>query len=459
MPRRRRRSPAAVLRHAALRSLAAAALGVGVAAACSPSSERQQGRPDFGDAVGQPRERTSSALPPLEFLVAAGDSTFWVRTGPAGATVRGAPLTLARYGGRFYEIYVGDDDRSFYDAVFVGQRVFRRDIVSGDSALVFADSAVLRAARRYAAAHPEETPLGDDEDASESPHSSLTSEIQLLDALGPFVTFDFRTRREVRGDVEDATSRRGVLDLRDARLATVADVVGGPRAAATLLGRGRRLFAEALDSVRAAHDERALAAQRALGGFAFDPTSFGVLAVDGAPAIAFVGVGRDGEAAGYTLPLPPVVLEPAPSWWNEVRASLADTASSPRLAGADHWRRRDADVSARYDSAAGAYALFVHASSPRGSGDWPLRLVQGPVRQLYWLDAPSVDSTVRRALARAFDESALYSDEARTVAWRHGASRGAGKRWAGSGRREPFATMRAVARQKGHASRRADHRL
>ena len=101
-----------------------------------------------------PRRAEPAAPPPAaEFLLAAGDSTYWVTSGAAGARVRGAPLTLARYGGRFYEVYVGDDDRSFYDAVFVGQRIFRRDLLAGDSLQVYVDSGVAAAARRYGAAH------------------------------------------------------------------------------------------------------------------------------------------------------------------------------------------------------------------------------------------------------------------------------------------------------------------
>src|SRR3712207_8117652 len=78
--------------------------------------------------------------PTAEFLVAAGDSTYWVRTDTTGVRVRGSPILLARYGGQFYEVYVTDDDRSFADATFVGQRVYRRDLVTGDSALVLEDS-------------------------------------------------------------------------------------------------------------------------------------------------------------------------------------------------------------------------------------------------------------------------------------------------------------------------------
>src|ERR671915_677676 len=85
----------------------------------------------------------SDAPPPAsEFLVSAGDSTYWVRTDTTGVRVRGSPILLARYGGQFYEVYVTDDDRSFADATFVGQRIYRRSLVSGDSTLVFEDSVV-----------------------------------------------------------------------------------------------------------------------------------------------------------------------------------------------------------------------------------------------------------------------------------------------------------------------------
>ena len=75
--------------------------------------------------------------PSSEFLVSAGDSTYWVRTDTTGVRVRGSPILLARYGGQFYEVYVTDDDQSFADATFVGQRIYRRNLINGDSTLVF----------------------------------------------------------------------------------------------------------------------------------------------------------------------------------------------------------------------------------------------------------------------------------------------------------------------------------
>src|SRR4051812_13369803 len=70
-------------------------------------------------------------LPPpnADFLLSAGDSTFWVTGRASGIRVRGAPLVVGHWDGRFFEVYVSDDDRSFQDALFIGQRVFRRDLV------------------------------------------------------------------------------------------------------------------------------------------------------------------------------------------------------------------------------------------------------------------------------------------------------------------------------------------
>ena len=58
-------------------------------------------------------ERPAVPAPRAEFLVAAGDSTYWVRASAEGIRRRGSAIMLARYDGDFYEIYTTDDDRSF----------------------------------------------------------------------------------------------------------------------------------------------------------------------------------------------------------------------------------------------------------------------------------------------------------------------------------------------------------
>jgi len=47
--------------------------------------------------------------PVAEFIVAAADSVFWIRSEADGIRVRGAPMVLAQVGGRFSEIYAADD--------------------------------------------------------------------------------------------------------------------------------------------------------------------------------------------------------------------------------------------------------------------------------------------------------------------------------------------------------------
>src|SRR4051794_9768242 len=57
--------------------------------------------------------RANRVAPPrANFLIMAGDSTFWIRSGAQGVHARGSPILLGRYGGKFYEVYVVDDDHS-----------------------------------------------------------------------------------------------------------------------------------------------------------------------------------------------------------------------------------------------------------------------------------------------------------------------------------------------------------
>src|ERR1700688_2192648 len=88
------------------------------------------------------------ALPPpprptAEFLVSAGDQTYWVRSDNSGLRIRSSPLILARTDGRYYEIFVGEIDRSFPRALLSGERVFRRELATGDSAVIYDDTAIV----------------------------------------------------------------------------------------------------------------------------------------------------------------------------------------------------------------------------------------------------------------------------------------------------------------------------
>src|SRR5689334_19733232 len=252
--------------------------------------------------------------PRAEFLMVGNDSTFWISTLDGGARVRGEPLVLARYGGRWYEVYSADDDRSYDDAMLVGTRLYRRDIQTGDSAIVFADTTVPRLADAYARSHPDERPLKPDEDGEATPSQQATAELDILDVFGPFLSYEYRVDASTRGGQAWRSTRRGVIDLRSGKPASVGDVFGsiGERAVAN----GRRTFQAMRDSVaRVAPsldaDERRAAA--ALARQRFDDRSFSLTTSDGHPAVAFQIPGRGMGPEANGIQLEPVVV-PDGAW-------------------------------------------------------------------------------------------------------------------------------------------------
>ncbi|MEJ7811190.1 MAG: hypothetical protein WKG32_12325, partial [Gemmatimonadaceae bacterium] len=346
--------------------------------------------------------------PRAEFVVLAGDSAFWVRSGVANVPrVRGSPIQLARYDGRFYEIYAADDDRSYFDAVLVGQRLYRRDLIAGDSAVVFDDTTIASVARWYAREHPRERPLRPEEEASDDAHVDVSGEVEVLDHFGPYLSFEYRVDGSATGGEEWHAVRRGVVDLRTGQPASLAQLFGDS-AATRLLARGAALWGAAVDSVLASRDERAPEAARALSGFTYDSLGF-VLVLNGRdPAVEFAAAGHGERAGGLLFALDPLPA-PTPPWWREVEAALPLRGSDSL---ADRWRRGSIDVEARYDSATPT-ARLVLVDSTRREG--PVARVPAPARHLYWLDGAAADRETVRALTRAFDEAALYSGVSRTA--------------------------------------------
>jgi acyl-CoA hydrolase len=347
------------------------------------------------------------AYPRAEFILEAGDSSFWVRSGPDGLRVRGAPIRLARLDGVFYELYLADDDHSYSDALITGQVLYRRNLTTGDSAIVFADTTLEGIGRWYARAHPADRALGPDDDLPEEPHVNASSDLVPLERFGRYLSVSYTASLQVTGSDDWHLARRWVVDLRSGRPATVADIVGDKNAAYALR-RGAKLFAQTLDSVLASRDVRAREAASALGDFKFDPTSFELMSVEGETAIRFVAPGTGRRAEGLTLPLPPITV-PAPSWWTESLAGLADPDTDP---ASDHWTHGNVRVVVTY-SPDGESANAALADSAGRS--WPLAGIPVPARRIFWLDRNAVDSATRAALARAFDEAALYSEDVRTA--------------------------------------------
>ena len=358
--------------------------------------------------LGCAREAELAPPPPTaEFVVAAGDSSFWVTSGPAGLELRRAPLTLARVDGRFYELYVTDADRSFYDAVFVSQRLWRRDLLSNDSSVVFEDTAVERLATDYGRRHPDARPLGVDEEEAEYPVATATSDVAVVDVVGPYVTYESFADHHPEDGLEVHEVRRGVVDLRSGRPVTLAALFGDS-ASARVRAAGRTALDVMFDSVLARRDAQGRRAQRALRGFAFDERSFALTSVGRQPGVAFLVPGHGSEAGGLSVPLPPIAA-PQGAWWPEARRELPEAGEQ---ALEDRWASAGYEVLARYDRGEEQLDLILRA----GREQWAVGRLPAPASRLFWLDSPPVDPATRRALARAFAEAQLYGEDVRQAA-------------------------------------------
>ncbi len=350
--------------------------------------------------------RQQRKTPPAgEFLVLAGDSTFWVHTGAEGIRARGSPLHLARYRGRYYEVYITDDDRSYTDALIVGQQMYRRDLLSDDSALVFEDTTITHVARWYGRSHPSDHPLEDEESPDAEPHVTAQSELNTIAQHAQYLSYEYKADLSVTGSEEWHTARRGVVDLRDAAAPTVADIFGTSNGE-YILRRGRTLFAEARDSLRASRGSVSHEAARAIGDFRFDDASFNIAEVNGEPAVKFYAPGHGARAGGYALPLPAIPIS-APGWWEDARDGLPLTGTSSDIA----WKHAGYRVVARPTREDSALLSLVDSAGH----EWKIAALPALPRRIFWVDSASADSATRHALARAFDEAALYSDEVRAA--------------------------------------------
>lgn len=344
--------------------------------------------------------------PRADFIIAAGDSMYWVENRGPGIKLRGSPLVLARLDNRFLELYVVDEDRSFENALFVGQRLYQRDLVTGDSTELFRDTLVMGLAEAFERRNPEARRLEPDEDPGEEPAVTASAELTVLAVHGPFLSVEYHVDTAGAGNESWHMTRHTVIDLRTARQATLADVLG-PDAAALVLTRARNLFQETIDSVRRDRRPEARRAARSLNQFRFDPTSFSLTAPNGTLMIAFSAPGRGSGGEGFVLPLRPLpVTEPA--WWQDARVALPSTTRERE----EFWARPGYTVKAAYDSVTQPARLSLVDSAGR---EFPIGAVTPPVHRIYWLDRPAVDRLQRSALTRAFDEAAMYDDAARTA--------------------------------------------
>src|SRR5687767_1209573 len=158
--------------------------------------------------------------PAAEFLVADGSSTYWVKSGPAGIHARVSPLILTRAGGRFYEVYVGESTRSYEHALFSGEPIYRRDLVTNESTLLWQDEKISAWERAYLDANPSARLLDPDEEGDDV-SLFATGESDILGVVGPFVLYTHRSNLENLHS-HRADTARGVIDVRIAKSVPIA---------------------------------------------------------------------------------------------------------------------------------------------------------------------------------------------------------------------------------------------
>ncbi len=248
------------------------------------------------------------APPEAEFLVADASTTYWVKSGPHGISARTSPIILTSADNRFYEVYVGEVTRSYEDAIFIREPIYRKDLLSGDSKLLFEDTRISAWERTYLEGNPGARLLDPEEDGDEDIAVSATGEAEILAVAGPYVLFDRWATLE-RSDFQEADSARTAIDIRSGA------------------------------------------------------------------AISLSAMVRDTAALG---------------------------PGASRDKGGVRWRHSGYDVVARYDEKRDETAIILRDLKGH---EWGLGYVDTRMPRIFWLDAPRVDTTLRNALATAFEEA------------------------------------------------------
>ncbi|MCA2984740.1 hypothetical protein [Gemmatimonas sp.] len=356
-------------------------------------------------ACGEPAAR-GQALPAAEFLFAAGDSTYWVRSGGEGMRVRSAPILLTDVDGRLIEVFLSDDGAEYPSASFATTRLWARALQSRDSTLLFADSTVMRELSAWRKANPRELEIDpNDDDAPDDPRTVVHDGIEIIDVHGPYLTFEHLLDADIDGGPpHQHRGRRYVVDVRSGHVNSLAELLGAEEARAVMLAAQASL-AQLTDSIRqagAAGDERAQAAVETLGSFVFDSGSFGITDLAREPAVAFMVPGQATDGEALALYLPPIGVR-APTWWPSVRGTLPEWSADSSRA---RWERGAYDVTAVPAQDGDLLGLSLSARGVTTSRrEWPVATVAAPVYQLIALEQPPLDSAGRAALARAFDRS------------------------------------------------------
>lgn len=348
-----------------------------------------------------------SARPTAEFLLVSDDSTAWVRSSADTVIVQRAPMLIATLGGRLIEIYVAEEPVNFRDVAFLVSRVFRRDLVSGDSTLVYADSTVLREAMAYVRAHPGAERLDADEPADDAPRA-VEASITAADVIGTTLGIEVHVDRTV-GELGTHDTYRATVDLPTGRRLALGDVIA-PAAAQSAIGAARRNLASAIVLAGRRAGPLGKDASRAMAALSFDSLSFTLARSGDSLAARFLVHDEqviDEARDTHRYSLEPIALA-APAWWSAARRmlpkQLPDSSSRVDVG--------PVSLDLRYDSSEVAFVAARTSAGPR-----PVTRMRGPVRRVIAISDSLVSpaGTWRGALQRAFTESGYYSELVRAA--------------------------------------------
>ena len=162
--------------------------------------------------------------PAAEFLVADGSTTYWVKSSRHGISARTSPLILTHADNKFYELYVGEVTRSYEVAIFIREPIYRRDLLSGDSKVLFEDARISAWEKSYLQRNPDARLLEPEEDSFEDVALAATGESEILAVAGPYVLFEQWATLE-RDDFQQADSARSAIDIRSGRSIPISALV------------------------------------------------------------------------------------------------------------------------------------------------------------------------------------------------------------------------------------------
>lgn len=353
-----------------------------------------------GDAIER-IPRSSNTPPTAEFLVAAGDSSYWVRSNAEGLRVRSAPLLLTRADGAFHELRIVEDVVDYLDAEFVREQLYGYPLGRTDSVLLFDNASVTAAMQQWLREHPDEQPIDPAEAEAPDPASSAADFLEVIDVHGRWISWAYSLDIDIEGAVSHTHLRkRGVVNIENGAAATLDSLVSSAEAARILVA-GRASLDTMLAVVRGASDARAARARETLHTFAFDPSSFSIGNEGRTPSITFhvAGTGADGEA--LELLLPPIAISEKTEWWLAVEPMIPFWGGDSLNV---RWSQALYTVTGAVDSSRTSIALSLVADTIDAT-PWPLAVVPMPAYQFIALDRPGIDPALRRTLERAFDRA------------------------------------------------------